>query len=37
MTARGVRGAISIEENTAESIRANTRDLLTRMMEGKRP
>ena len=33
MTARGVRGAISIEENTVESIRANTRDLLTRMME----
>ena len=33
MTARGVRGAISIEENTVESIRANTRELLTRMME----
>ena len=33
MTARGVRGAISIEENTAESIRANTQVLLTRMME----
>ena len=33
MTARGVRGATSIEENTAESIRANTQVLLTRMME----
>ena len=33
MTARGVRGATSIEENTAESIRANTQELLTRMME----
>ena len=33
MTARGVRGAISIEENTAESIHANTRELLTHIME----
>ena len=33
MTARGVRGATSIDENTAESIRANTQVLLTRMME----
>lgn len=33
MTARGIRGATSVEENTRQSILSNTRELLSHMMQ----
>ena len=33
MTARGIRGATSVEENTRQSILSNTRELLPHMMQ----